>query len=170
MWKLATLYLLAIAVILAYRLANAPWQSQVSIGNHTWMISLPPAPAWSSPSGSSPEAFYELYPDIPSAAVESAGVQTHWRSDWTAIECVLLAWPTSLVFGLIYFATRKQARNLILYCAWTVGLSMTACAAASVALWTVFGGWSAPFPLFFGGLGLLVGLIIGAATFQRAPA
>jgi hypothetical protein len=71
---------------------------------------------------------------------------------------------------LLYLAMRGERRDLTLHLALSAGIGLTAGAVACIGLWFLFGGWGPPAPEFFGGPGLVVGVVGGLASFKRDSA
>jgi CHASE2 domain-containing sensor protein len=84
-----------------------------------------------------------------------------------AVDLLFYLWLVSVIGGLLYLAVRGERRDLVLHLALSAGMGLTASAAACIALWLLFGGWGPPAPEFFGGLGLVVGIIVGRRSFKR---
>ncbi|HTU20910.1 MAG TPA: hypothetical protein VMG10_22855 [Gemmataceae bacterium] len=82
-------------------------------------------------------------------------------------DLLLYLWSVTAASGLLYLALRRERRDLILHLGLWAGIGLTAAATACIALWLMIGGWGPPAPEFFGGLGLVVGVIVGLGVFKQ---
>jgi hypothetical protein len=90
------------------------------------------------------------------------------KIDWMTAELLLLLWPVTTFFGLLYLGIRDEWRDLILHLGLHVAIGLSAAAAACFGMWLIFGGWGLPSPELFGFTGLLGGILIGWARFKSA--
>jgi hypothetical protein len=92
------------------------------------------------------------------------------KVDWMAVDLLLYLWPVTVVGSLLYLAARGRRRDLVLHLGLSAGIGLTAGAVACVGFWLLFGGWGPPAPEFFGGLGLVGGIVGGLVSFKRESA
>jgi hypothetical protein len=154
-------------VIVAWR---GPWEGRLTQANHTWIVDLGRAPVWTPPADSSYARFREVFEasqGLPVEGGQGITIRRVLKMDWMATELFLYLWLVTLVSGLGYLAVRRERRSLILHLGLAVGIGLTVGAAGCIGLWLLIGGWGAPAPNFFGGLGLVLGVVVGLASFNR---
>jgi hypothetical protein len=152
---------------------NGRWEGRLTRGNHTWIVDLGRAPVWVPPSDPTYARFREDFKEsegFPAEGSPGLTVQRVLKLDWMAVDLLLYLWPVTVVGGLLYLAVRGERRDLILHLGLAAGIGLTAGAAACIGLWLLFGGWGPPAPEFFGGLGLVAGIVVGLVSFKRGRA
>ena len=163
MRMLSFMFLVSALVVCLVAFSRGRWEATLAAGSSTWIIDLPRTPAWSPPAIPTLDSFTNTFSDIPPT---SSPVLRRFRLGWTFLDAALYFWAVSVAFGLAYLLFRRRHRNPILHTALCLGASFTGAAIVCVGLWIVFGGWGAPFPEFFAGLALVIGLILSLTTYE----
>jgi len=135
----------------------------------TWILDLGRAPIWAPPADPSYASFRDNFKESQDFPVEGTTQMTIgrvMRIDWMVTDFLLYLWPVTLIGGLGYLAVRKGRRSLILHLGLSIGIGLTIGAATCLGLWLLFGGWGAPAPNFFGGMGSVMGIVFGLASFR----
>jgi hypothetical protein len=170
MHALRFVFVLACLGCAAILVSNAPWEGRLTRGNHTWIVDLGRAPIWAPPPEPPYATFRQDFKEsegFPPEGPPSLAIRRVLRLDWMSADLLLYLWSVSVLAGLLYLAMRGHRRDLILYLALSVGVGLTAAAAACIGLWLFYGGWGPPFPEFFGALGLVAGIVAGLASFKQ---
>ena len=170
MQGLRWVFLLACLGCVAVVAWNGRWEGRLTRGNHTWIVDLDRTPVWTPPPDPSYARFQKDFKEsqsFPAEETPDLAIRRALKLDWMAVDLLVYLWPVSVVAGLLYLATRGTRRDLILHLGLSAGIGLSAGAAACMGLWLLFGGWGPPVPEFFGGLGLVVSLVAGLASFKR---
>jgi hypothetical protein len=171
MHGLRWVFLLACFGGVAFAAWSGRWEGRLTSGNCTWIMDLGRNPVWAPPPDPQYAQFQEHFRgDFPTEAPKGLTIQRVLKLDWMAADLLLYLWAVTVAFGLLYLAVRGERRDLILHLGLSTGIGLTAGAAFCIGLWMLFGGWGPPTPEFFGGLGLVVGIISGLASFQGSRA
>jgi len=149
------------------------WEGYLSQVHHIWIVDLEQAPVWDPPDMPSYARFREEFRGVegfPSEGSPGKSIRRVLRWDWMAVDLLLSLWPVTVVGGLLYLVGRRGRRDLILHCGLSVGIGLSVAALMCMGFWLLLGGWGPPAPEFFGGLGLVLGLLGGLASFKRVRA
>lgn len=148
--------------------SNGRWEGRLVAGGVTWHLDLTNAPLWSPPPVPNYDAFQQHFSaaaELPFEGTPGLSIDRALKFDWMLVELLLLIWPISVVLGLLYRAVRGERRDLILHLALAVGVGLTCGAAACMGLWFIGGGWGPPLPAAFGGMALILSLVIGLLSY-----
>jgi hypothetical protein len=173
MYGLRWIFLVACLGSAALVAWSGRWEGRLTLGNHTWIVDLGRAPVWAPPPDPPYARFQEDFKEserFPTEGTPGITIQRVLKLDWMAVDLLLYLWAVTVASGLLYLATRGERRDLILHLGLSAGIGLTAGAAACIGLWLMFGGWGPPFPEFFGGLGLVGGVVAGLGSFRRGRA
>jgi hypothetical protein len=171
MVALRRLLLVALLGCFAAVTLNGRWEGHLIHANHIWIVDLPRSPLWAPPQAPTYGQFEDTFKDSKSFPEENdpgQSIQRVLKLDWMAFDFLLYLWAVTVIGGLVYLACRRARRDLILHLGMSAGVGLTIAAAASFALWLLVGGWGPPGPEFFGGLGLVAGILVGLVLFRRA--
>jgi hypothetical protein len=147
---------------------NGRWEGLLTRTDRTWIVDLGRFPVWAPPPIPPFSRFSKEFKDsegFPNEDSPGLSISRELKSDWMAVDLLLFLWPATLVGGLAYLAFRGDRRDVVLHCGLSVGIGLTIAASLCAALWLLCGGWGAPAPEFFGGLGLVGGLLVGLGSF-----
>lgn len=164
------LALLGCALVVTFRCS---WQGTLTLNNHTWIVPLGQSPIWSPPPQPTYESFASAFAgskEFPARTTPGLRIEREWEATWSALELLLCFWPLSLICGCLYFGLRERRQDLILHLAFAAAIGLVPGAIVCFSIWLLFGGWAPPNPLFFGILGLILGVVFGLRTFRRASA
>ena len=163
MRMLAQLFLASALLVCLLAFSRGRWEATLAAGKSTWIIKLPRSPAWSPPAIPSRDAFTSTFTDVPPS---SSPVLLRFRLGSTFLDAARYLWAVTAAFGLVYILSRRSRRDRFLHAALCFGAAFTGAAIISIGLWIVFGGWGAPFPEFFAGLAIVIGLILSLTTYE----
>lgn len=152
---------------------NGRWEGRLSSRYNTFIIDLGRAPVWAPPPVPPHARFREVFKDLevfPAQGTPGLTIQRVLKWDWMVVDLLLYLWLVTAASGLLYLALRGERRDRILHLGLWAGFGLTAGATACFGLWLMLGGWGPPDPEFFGGLGLVMGIIVGLWTFTRGRA
>ena len=144
--------------------SNGRWEGRLTRVTHTWIVDLGRAPIWAPPPEPSYATFekdFKASEGFPAEGTPGLTITRVLKTDWMAVDVLLYLWAVTLAAGLLYLATRRANRDLVLHLALSAGIGLSAAAVACGALWLSFGGWGPPAPALFGGLGLIAGIVGG---------
>lgn len=173
MYSLRWIFLVACFGCVVIDVWNGRWEGRLTLGNHTWIVDLGRAPVWAPPPVPPYARFWEDFKDskeFPAEGTPNLTLHHVLKLNWMVFDLLLYLWLVTAVSGLLYLALRRERRDLILHLGLWVGIGLTAGATVCIGLWLMLGGWGPPAPDFFGGLGLVMGVIVGLWTFQRGRA
>jgi hypothetical protein len=173
MYGLRWVFLLACLGCVALVAWNGRWEGRLTRGGHTWIVNLGRAPIWAPPPEPAHTTFQKDFKEsegLPAADTPGLTIKRVLKVDGMAVDLLLYLWPVTVVGGLLYLSTRGKRRDLALHLGLSAGIGLTAGAAVCFGLWLLFGGWGPPAPEFFGGLGLVGGIIGGRVSFKRGSA
>lgn len=156
---------LGCVVIVAW---NGRWEGRLTQGNCTWIVDLGRAPIWGAPldpTYATFQAHFKESKDFPREGTSGFTIKRVLKLDWMAVDLLLYLWGVTVVGGLMYLAVRGIQRDLVLHLGLSAGIGLTGGASTCMGLWLMFGGWGPPAPEFFGGLGLVVGILVGLVSF-----
>ena len=173
MYGLRLIFLAACLGCIAIVAWNGRWEGRLTRGNHTWIVDLGRAPVWAPPSDPVYAMFEEDFKaseDFPAEGAPGLIIRRVLKLDWMAVDLLLYLWFVTVAVGLLYLAMRRARRDLLLHLGLSAGIGLTAGAAVCIGVWLMFGGWGPPDPEFFGGIGLVLGIVLGLGTFQRRRA
>lgn len=166
MAALRVLFLLTIGGGMALVFTRSPWEGHLRVGSHTWILRLPPAPLWASPTVPPYRQFRETFEELPPSNTPGQEIRPVLKWDWMVLELLLYLWVTCGAFGLCYVLVRGRQRDPILHGGLGVGIGLTAGAAGCFLLWLALGGWGPPLPILFGMGGLSAGALGAIASFR----
>jgi hypothetical protein len=149
---------------------NGRWEGRLKLAGHTWIVDLGRSPVWDPPTEPPYAKFQEVFTlskGFPVDGTQGTTINRALMLDWMAFDLLLYLWLITLAGGLGYLFVRKKRRSLILHLGLSVGIGLTASAVVCIGLWLLLGGWGPPVPEFFGGLGLVLGFVVGLASFNR---
>lgn len=89
------------------------------------------------------------------------------KRDWMILDFLVCVWAITAAFGIVYLLARPKRPDVFLHGVACIAAGLTGSAALCVLLWIILGGWGPPSPLFFGVVGHVAGLVLGAATYPR---
>ena len=150
--------------------SRAQWEGDLSLGNRAWLIDLERAPAWAPPPVPAYEQFKRTFHDLPPAETPGLEITRVMRWGWMFEEFILLVFGVTTVFGLIYLNEPVRSRDVVLHYGLSVAAGLGGAGLICLALWLIVGGWGPPLPIFFGLLGIIVGVLIGRRTYGRKAA
>ncbi len=139
--------------------------------NCSWYIDLGRRPLWSPPALPGVEDFQANYGNsdtCPREIDDSVRFSRSLKLQWMLVDFLMFLWPVTLFCGLVYLLVRGKHRDLSLHISLFAGLGMTTGVLVCVQLYEMYGGWGPPSPEFFGGVGLALGVLVGALTFRPA--
>ena len=135
-------------------------------GTNTLILPLPLAPLWSPPSTPPYQAFRDAITDLPAEMPPGTAIRRIARYDDTLFQLIAYVGTSSLVCGIIYLATRRGRRDILLHYVVSVAGGFVSSVVLCIVVWLIFGGWAPPFPIFFGVLGIASGLLFALATIR----
>ena len=139
------------------------WEASFSRPNGKFLMKIDSSPVWDKPSKPDLSDLSLAFPDIKLETGMEVEVYHKW--DWWLTD-LLFTWVIGSCFLLplikIFFSSDILLAAFARICG-SLLISSLAC----LALWLLGGGWGAPFPLFFGFMGLSCG-IVWAVLYYRA--
>lgn len=148
---------------------NGRWEGWLIRANDRWIVDLSRAPIWAPPPEPVHATFQAVFNEseyFPAQGTPGLTIKRVLKVDWMAVDLLLYLWPVTVVGGLIYLATRERRRDLVLHLGMSAGFGLSSGAIACIGLWMLFGGWGPPAPGFFGGLGLVGGIVGGFLSYN----
>jgi hypothetical protein len=148
---------------------NSRWEGSLTRTDHTIIVDLGRSPVWAPPAVPPYSRFSKDFKDsqgFPDEDDPGLSIRRELKSDWMAVDLLLYLWLVTVVGGLLYLGVRGDRRDVVLHCGLSVGIGLTIAASVCVGLWLLCGGWGAPAPEFFGGLGLVGGLLVGLGSLR----
>jgi hypothetical protein len=152
-------FLLTLGILVAWTVARADWEANMTCGNRTWILDLNRAPLWNAPPLPTHSQFRKTFANLPSVQPAGCSFSRILKWDWMLLEMLLCLWPVTIVFGFIYVTARTNRRDLVLHCTAGIGFGLTGAAVTWFILLLMFGGFGPPFPEFIGLGGLMLGLV-----------
>jgi hypothetical protein len=151
-------FLTALATSVADVLTRAQWECQVRCGNTTRVFEQPRAPVWDAPALPSYDRLARSCSDLPLEATPRVSVRQVFKWDWTLLDLLPRLWANTILFSLVYLATRSERRDFVLHCGLGVSIGLTVCALDCIGLWLIAGSRGLPSPEMFGLGGVVAGL------------
>lgn len=144
------------------------WEAHLAGGNRTCIIRLPVRPAWSPPVVPAYDTFQQTFRDLPPKPPAGTIIERVVRYDIALFDLLCFGAASASICGLIYVFRPKGSRDVVLHYASHIAVGMMVAAAICFLLWLVFGGWGPPFPLFFGVMGIALGLMFAMRKWRGA--
>jgi len=139
------------------------WQGRLAKGNESWIVDLGRSPIWEPP----PEPIYAEFAkefkgsdNFPLPNDNGISIRRRLKYDWMAGDLLIYLWVTTVVCGVLYLATRKNRRDIVLHCVVCVASCLTAAVVLFIASW----GNGAE---ILGSTALAIGIVVGLATYKR---
>jgi hypothetical protein len=162
-----TIAFVAVVVLISlWVLSNGIWLGTLFDGNQTWLIHLDSQPVWSPPATPAYADFQIVFNDLPPQQSMRSKIDIQLEWDFMLVTFFLYLLGASVLFG-IHTLIRPGRRSLGVYIIRSLAISLTGAAATCFVVWLLVGGWGPPSPLFFGLVGLVVGIWIGLFTWSR---
>lgn len=161
------MYLGVMAFVAVVVLTRGQWEAQLVTSGGTSIMHLSRAPIWNPPSAPSIEEFSKVFDNPPAKATSTeATILLKW--DWMLLEFILHWWGAAGFFAVLYFPERRRYPDIVLHYGFCCGVSITVAAILCLLLWFAIGGWAPPWPLFFGIVGFVGGLLAAFRSFSPA--
>lgn len=158
---IALAFIAAVILLGARTLNNGEWRGMLIHENHTWIIDLPTQPVWNPPELPKYSDFWQ-FDDVPAQQLAGSRIAIEMGWEYLAGRFLIELWYLLVFFSVVTLFAPQTHRNLGISLIRALTVSLSVAAVACIGLWLLLGGWGPPFPLSFGLLGILTGLVLGA--------
>ena len=168
MHALRLIFVLACLGCVAYEAENVPWEGHLMApGRHPAIVELGRSPIWAPPPEPTYATFEDFrgFPDFPDQGTPGLEIRRVLAVDWIEMDLMLYLWAVTVTCGLVYLAVRGRRRDIVLHLVLWAGIGLTAGIALSMMRWLAVRGPA--YELWFGGLGLVGGIVGGLLSFRR---
>ena len=163
-----TIAFAAVVILVAiWTLSNGVWWGSLFNGNQTWLIDLPNQPVWSPPDPPGYAEFRRDFNHLPSEQSKGSTIGVELKWDFMLISFFLYLLAVTVLFAVVTLIGPVGQQSFGIYVIRSLALSLSGAAVACFVVWTLVGGWGPPSPLFFGIVGLVVGIWMATFSWSR---